>query len=536
MKLSQTFKVSLKQDLILSASNATEGGHESLDYIPGSNFLGVVAAKLYSQLSQDDAFTLFHSGCFSFGDSLPLSKQHQPCWPIPLSLHAFKGESVKKTENGYLFLKSDALFDPALAESLNDTRQPKQIRKGYCSADGEYIEPISQIHVKTALDANTNRVAEGQLFSYQSLQAGQVYYFVFQADSDYPALFQQVCEVLSGEFRLGRSRSAQFGKVELEPMFLTSEMPDTGITSAEKASELTLWLLSDLALTDTNGQPTLTPDAAALGLPQGSEWLVEKSYLRSRRFSSFNGYRRSYDPERQVICRGSILRYRLTEPLAEHRLQSLQNIGLYQELGLGRIAVNPRLLTRSVPVFSTQNHQQQSESPIRNSDIRSSTSELLQGQPPLLISSLQRRIKLTANSTNFDQAAKAIFDGLLQDIKNARSWAGLVAGEYLQTAPTRSQWGNIRALANDNRMQPEQLKTQLNIVLEGRSGWELEISPNRTLADSFFDAFESKCNAFAVHEKLLPEVLARIAVMGGSDRWQKALEGRAPEQNQGETA
>lgn len=535
MKLSQTFKVSLKQDLILSASNATEGGHEGLDYIPGANFLGAVAAKLYSQLSQDDAFTLFHSGCFSFGDALPLSKQHKPCWPVPLSLHAFKGESVKKAENGRTFLNSDALFDPALAESLSDTRQPKQIRQGYCSADGEYIEPLSQIHVKTALDASTNRVAEGQLFSYQSLQAGQTYYFVLQAESDYPALFQQVCEVLSGEFRLGRSRSAQFGKVKLEPFTLTSEMPETDTTSAKNASELTLWLLSDLALTDTNGQPTLTPNATALGLPKGTEWLVGKSYLRSRRYSSFNGYRRSYDPERQVICRGSILRYLLVEPLSVHSLSNLQNRGLYQEQGLGRIAVNPTLLASSQPDFTTGSHQRQSELRAKDADAQSAL-EMPEGQPPLLIASLQRRMQGTTNTICFDQAAKAIFDGLLQDLQRARSWVGLVSGEYLQSAPTRSQWGNIRAIANDSRMQPEQLTTQLNTVLRGGSGWEFEVSPNRTLGCCFLDAFESQCKAFAVDKTHLPEVLARIAVMGGSSKWQQVIEGRAPTLNQGDTA
>lgn len=529
MKLAQAFKVTLKQDLILSASNATEGGHTGLDYIPGANFLGTVAARLYSQLSHDDAFTLFHSGCFSFGDALPLSEQGQACWPVPLSLHAFKGESFRRVENGHAILKHDALFDPALTENLNDTRQPKQVRKGYCSATGEYIEPVSQMHVKTALDAGTNRVAEGQLFSYQSLQAGQEYYFVLQAEADYPELFQQVCEVLSGEFRLGRSRSAQFGKVELEPLSLASEIPQACTSTAETASELTLWLLSDLALTDVNGQPTLTPDAAVFGLPEGSEWLVEKSYLRSRRYSSFNGYRRCYDPERQVICRGSVLRYRLAQPLAAHTLQSLQNCGLYQEQGLGRIAVNPILLTHSTPTFTAVTDRAQH-------NVETEAQPTPQGRVPLLISVLQRRMSGTANATCFDQAASAIFDRLLQALTRARSWAGLVPGESLQPAPTRSQWGNIRSIANDCRMQPEQLNAQFNTVLRDRSGWELEISPNHALGSCFIEAFESECAVSAIDEAHLPDVLARVAVMGSSDRWQQAIEGRSPVLNQGETA
>ncbi|KAA0874790.1 type III-B CRISPR module-associated Cmr3 family protein [Nitrincola tapanii] len=523
MKLTQTFKVTLLQDLILSARAATEGGHEGLDYIPGANFLGAVAGKLYPSLNDDEAFALFHSGSIRFGDALPLTGDMKPCWPVPLSLHAYKGESYKEPHGVNSRFRSGVLFDPALQTAAANNRQPKQVRKGYCSAAGDLIEPLSQLHVKTALNAETNRAAEGQLFSYQSLCAGQEYYLVLQAESDYPELFQQVCECLLGELRLGRSRSAQFGKVKLEILDLKQSRPES---AAGHSEELTLWLLSDLALLDPQGQPTLIPDAHSLGLPEGTEWLVEKSYLRSRRYSTFNGYRRSYDTERQVISRGSVLRYRLAKTLESEELQRLQQIGLYQEQGLGAVAVNPTLLKQSEPAFAPS-------SPVEHLP-KAQKIQLPTGNAPELIRALQRRMQGSADSERFTRVAEAIFTRLLDMIVSARSWAGLLPGELLQDAPGRSQWGNIRALANDNRDRPQQFDEAFNRLLDERSAWKFEVSPNRKFSSCLKRAVHESCDEYSIPQEQRSEVLARVAVLAGSEQWQQALEGRLPSEIQGE--
>lgn len=523
MKLTQTFKVTLLQDLVLSARAATEGGHESLDYIPGANFLGAVAGKLYAGLSDEDAFTLFHSACIRFGDALPLTQDLQPCWPVPLSLHAYKGESYKESHGVNCRFRSGVLFDPALqTETTASKRQPKQVRKGYCSASGDLMEPLTQLHVKTALNAETNRAAEGQLFSYQSLCAGQVYYFTLEAEPDACELFHKACECLSGELRLGRSRSAQFGKVKVEVVALKQTQPES---SQDNPQVLTLWLLSDLALLDHQGQASLIPDARTLGLPEGSEWLVEKSYLRSRRYSTFNGYRRSYDAERQVISRGSVLRYRLARPLDTKALERLQQIGLYQEQGLGAVAVNPVLLQESEPAFSPSSSAESVSARVQP--------EQPAGAPPVLIVALQRRTQGTADSERFHHVAKAIFGRLLEDIALARSWAGLLPGELLSAAPSRSQWGNVRALANDHRNQPQQFETEFAQVLE-RPAWQLEISPNRKFSRSFQQAVQKSCAEYRITPEQQAEVLARVAVLGSSEQWQQALEGRLSTEIQGE--
>jgi hypothetical protein len=56
---------------------------QSLNYIPGSNFLGIVAEK-YSELTSD-AYDIFHSGKVSFGDA-HISKDNCVSYHLPFSL------------------------------------------------------------------------------------------------------------------------------------------------------------------------------------------------------------------------------------------------------------------------------------------------------------------------------------------------------------------------------------------------------------------------------------------------------------------
>ena len=59
------FKCELLSDIVLNDSSATEGKRRSLDFIPGNNFLGIVAAQLYKG-TDDDAWNIFHSGHVRF--------------------------------------------------------------------------------------------------------------------------------------------------------------------------------------------------------------------------------------------------------------------------------------------------------------------------------------------------------------------------------------------------------------------------------------------------------------------------------------
>ena len=64
------FRCELLSDIVLNDSSATEGKRRSLDFIPGNNFLGIVASQLYKE-TDEAAWIIFHSGHVRFGDAHP---------------------------------------------------------------------------------------------------------------------------------------------------------------------------------------------------------------------------------------------------------------------------------------------------------------------------------------------------------------------------------------------------------------------------------------------------------------------------------
>lgn len=84
------FSATLVSDVVITADGATAGGHEGLDYLPGSLFLGAAASAAVEESGRfDPAF--FLSGRVRFLDGLPLVDGAQ-AWPFPLCFHRIKGE------------------------------------------------------------------------------------------------------------------------------------------------------------------------------------------------------------------------------------------------------------------------------------------------------------------------------------------------------------------------------------------------------------------------------------------------------------
>jgi len=67
------FRCTLLSDVVLSQTSSSEGNQRTLDFIPGSNFLGIVADYLYNKVEADNqtAWAIIHSGKVRFGDANP---------------------------------------------------------------------------------------------------------------------------------------------------------------------------------------------------------------------------------------------------------------------------------------------------------------------------------------------------------------------------------------------------------------------------------------------------------------------------------
>lgn len=341
-----SFRIELKDDCVLSRRSASLGGHESLDFIPGQTLLGACAARLYQQ-KDIDSYILFHSGRVRFGNALPLTAEG-PAWPIPLCWYEKKMDPARAGSG-----RSDGLkvFNFQHMDGFDDSSQPRQLRDGYVDNFGHFFRPHRELRMKTAIDPQQGRAARAQLFGYQSLSMGSRFCGWIEADEDVPEdMFKRVIRSLEGPLLLGRSRSAEYGRVELTPAEF--ELPPSRLNG----KRLVLWLLSDLALIDANGQPTLEPTPDRLGLPAGQiDW--DQSALRSRVYTPWNGKRGAPDLERSVIQQGSVITYQLDlEPdieQGENLMKYLQSgLGLYREAGLGRVWVNPSILEKVNPDFS----------------------------------------------------------------------------------------------------------------------------------------------------------------------------------------
>lgn len=329
------------EPVIISRSSATTQ-HQTLDHIPGSALLGAVASKLYPQLSTEDAFTLFHSGECRFSPAYPVvtgpdnPQYGEIALPAPASWHTPKGEKNALTNHA------------ARRFARNELIQYQQIRQGFISSARtlQYAADIrTGLTARTALDSDTQRAKEAQLFQYAFIQAEQT--FAGWVDCAEPALAALLEQTLHGEFVLGRSRNSEFGKVSLS-LYQPQTQPQP---TAARGNELVIWCLSDVACLDALGQPTLTPSAQDLHPELCGELDPTRTFIRSRRVRRFNRARGGLNSEQLLIAAGSVLTYQLQDAPTEQALQALteQGCGFAREQGLGWVMINPAWANQVTP-------------------------------------------------------------------------------------------------------------------------------------------------------------------------------------------
>ena len=157
------FKCTLLSDVILNRKSATTGPNETLDFIPGSNFLGIAAGALYSKISAKEALTLFHSGKVRFGDANP-------------SINDFRGLKVP-AEMFYPKLSRpdvELYIRCRATDSKIHSKQLKQCRNGFYDFSEEKAKIIwteTDFAVKSAYDRNVRRSKDEQMIYYDNVRS-----------------------------------------------------------------------------------------------------------------------------------------------------------------------------------------------------------------------------------------------------------------------------------------------------------------------------------------------------------------------------
>ena len=402
----------LLSDVIISSVTATEGFQESLDYIPGTKFLGIVAALHYKE-SKEETLDLFHNGKVRFGDAYPCFSAQEPGIPVPYSWYYEKGKKLYNNPSIYIhhYLNHD------------DRVQRVQARQGYFTTSGQYLTIEQEFTIRSKYNREELRAADGMMFGYFSLPEGSIWSFIVEDDTEtYGELIQNA---LVGKKRVGRSRSAEFGLVEISCL---GELPS--VEYEIPASELTLvYALSNLCFYDAYGKPTLTPTASQLGISDG-EIIWDKSQVRSRLYQTWNRKRHNRDADRMIITKGSVFAIRHEKPLQSTVFAA--GIGSHRSEGFGKVLVNPPFLLSDNQVlnFALEKKSAQ-ELYLPQANVNETHKKLPEDK--ILLEYIENRKKQKAEVLGIDEVVNLF-------ISNH-------GGKFNEINP--SQWGTIRAYAKN---------------------------------------------------------------------------------------
>jgi len=385
-------------DIVLPASSNTQGNIVLSDFIPGSNFLGMVATAY--DTFKDDAFDLFHGGSVCFGDA-HISIDNKPTYKIPLSFH-----KLKVGDGNFNRL----LLTPAEEKQKRDNQeQLKQIRNGFMNEDGsKYILPQYNYSQKSSYDKKRRRSQDEGMYGYSALKKGTNWIFkVEYSDEKY---ILHVEKYLLGEKKLGKSKSSQYGQVKITKIETLKETQ----TYTPSNNMTYIYANSRLALYDDEGHLSATPSIENLGLSSG-KIVWDKTYIKTSTYHPYNYKRQTQEYTRVCINKGSVI------AIENCNDKIASKIGAFWSEGFGDILVNPKFLEEKTPQLEKYEEKKQTQEN--------------QSYDKNLISFLNA--KNEQEQVKFDVATK------VQEL-------------YKQfIGPSKSQWGQIRSFASTAKNRDE---------------------------------------------------------------------------------
>lgn len=345
----QYFQCQLHTDIVLNASLATEGNMKTLEYIPGSNFLGIVAKELdYKSLSPELAYLFFHSGDVSFGDAL-IAKDNTQSYAMPFCLYKDKLErDILKENNVWVhhILETKAHRPKNNAGKI---RQLKQHREGYLNPTNQYIPRVSKrFALKSAQDRKYRRSKDQAMFGFESIKKGQAFIFsVVFSDKITSSQREMIINALEGPRKIGKSKTAQYGQVGIKkiasPKTFTNQACNKELpTSLDNKIALLIYAESNLCFLNKLGHSTFQPTLKDFNLLTDGKINWATSQIRTHSYSPWNACRNTTSTQRDCISKGSIIIVELEQDINVDSLPT--KVGCYQSEGLGRVIYNPIFL------------------------------------------------------------------------------------------------------------------------------------------------------------------------------------------------
>jgi len=447
------YKCRFLSDVVLPASSNTQGNIALNDFIAGSNFLGMVA-KEYDSFGKD-AFSVFHSGDVRFGDGHILINE-KASYKIPLSFHKLKvGEGVFNRVH---------LTQEDEKNLRNEQKQLKQMRNGYINEDFELLELSYNYTQKSSYDKELRRSKDEGMYGYFALQSGTEWLFKVTYKDD--SLVEAVEYALLGKQYLGKSKSAQYGEVEITPY----NHQYKELSFIPKDDLTYIYVKSRLALLDEDGHPTAVPTIENLGLSSG-EIVWEKTYIRTSTYTPYNYKRATQEYTRIVINKGSLITVKGCNTPTQDA------IGAYINEGFGEVLINPAFLQDINPNLKKYEEEEKQTS-------------LQKGYFTPLLAFLENKAALEEEKFAVAQHVQQVYKNFIK--------------------PSKSQWGQIRTFASIAK-DAQDLKNKIKEYISkgvAKKQWE-------GLEEKLFSEIDSSKSPLAF-VKLLAMIVAKHTE-GGKD-------------------
>ena len=415
--VTKRFKCKLLSDIVLNQKSATDGEQQTLNFIPGNCFLGIVA-KEYEGKFKDIANLIFHSGKVRFGDA-HLIEQGKRSIKIPSTFF-----QPKFNKNVYYIEYKTNPKDNKIKDL-----QLKQCRNGFYVFDYDQktiteIKSEKSFYQKSAYDYEHRRSQDEKMFGYESLEEGKEFCFEVEFDEGISQdIISDVCTELTNTTKsIGRSRTAQYGLVEITDISNETNTKNVQFANFD-GKEAIVYADGRLIFFDKNGNFTFQPTAQDLGFEDDAEIDWNKSQVRTFSYSPWNHKRKTYDSIREGIEKGSVFVVKTKTSPSGSAYK-----GLFNNEGFGKIIYNPDIFCADKDGKSVWIKQNNDENPknVKTVDKKQLTTPLLKF--------------LYSKKQDSDNQSKA-YDAVEEFVDDCK-YKGLFSGDKFA-----SQWGSIRCLA-----------------------------------------------------------------------------------------
>ena len=421
------FRCKLLSDIILNVKAATEGNQNTLDFIPGNNFLGIVATD-YNSLDVQQRLDLFHNGTVRFGDAHPVNNGSVTrSLRVPASMFYPKLKSID--EKCYIHHAYSRCLD--YDGDGGRPQQLKQSREGF----GEFTSNLGisvlnpkAFAIKSSFDRSQRRAKDSQMFGYESLRKGTEFLFEVETDNDDYA--QIIIDRLVGKRQIGRSRTAQYGLVEIiheKVQFSQPESTDK-MFNKEGKSYAIVYADSRLVFLDEYGELTFQPTARDLGLE--GKIVYDLSQIRTFQYAPWNYKRQTRDADRCGIEKGSVFVIEVPDGFQMNGAVS-RYVGSFNNEGFGRVIYNPVFLDADISKNGLSKIAMKKPKDDDPKDKENTTEKSPLSGTPLLV--------FIAKKQKEADAINAIYKEVNQFVDN---YQNKFSGKQFA-----SQWGAIRSIA-----------------------------------------------------------------------------------------